>query len=366
MPNPILYTQAMLAAAMASAMCVLALGWNWGRQRSWLEAPIKPPPGLPRWFIGLCARKGNSRLVQSPINHPRGGGGGLLESLNLASVMGIACGLLAGYRMLHLRVSWPPVSALDRLLTLIIPAVIGVELLAGWNRVPRWLPWCLRVGLALLLPRVLLHGSVYLSDTGAWPAWRSGVLLIVNSVLLALMWWLMLAMARKRAMSGNDSQSEDWGPPAAVSASLSLCLSIQCAAATIMLAGYVTGGAAALPLTAALAGAVLASRLLTKDAEATGIIGIGVVGLFGLLFIGRFFGGLSTVQSLTILLAPLLCWVTETRVTHDWKAWQIGAIRLVLVVIPLIIVVVFEMQDFYRHTLPLLPLRFNYELRITN
>ena len=60
-----------------------------------------------------------------------------------------------------------------------------------------------------------------------------------------------------------------------------------------MLAGYVTGGAASLPPAAALLAAAVAARRNSHHPAAQGIIGIGVVGLFGLLFIGRFFGGLS-------------------------------------------------------------------------
>ncbi len=63
---------------------------------------------------------------------------------------------------------------------------------------------------------------------------------------------------------------------------------------------------------------------------------------------GRFFGNLSTVQGLALFLAPLLCWAGELPFLRCRKPLVIGAARLVLVAIPLVIVLVLAKEEFDR------------------
>src|SRR5438270_569729 len=81
---------------------------------------------------------------------------------------------------------------------------------------------------------------------------------------------------------------------------------------------------AALPLAAALAGVALAAVPLAARPGMEGALGIGVIGLFGLLFVGRFFGGLSTARALAVFFAPLLCWVSEIPQLRGRKPWLIA------------------------------------------
>jgi hypothetical protein len=73
-----------------------------------------------------------------------------------------------------------------------------------------------------------------------------------------------------------------------------------------------------------------------------------------LLFIGRFFGGLTTTRALTLFLAPLLCWATELAFLRGRKPWQVSALRLALVAIPLAVVLAVAKRDFDRDMAPLL------------
>jgi hypothetical protein len=73
------------------------------------------------------------------------------------------------------------------------------------------------------------------------------------------------------------------------------------------------------------------------------------VGLFGVLFLGQFFGELSTGRALAVFLAPLVCWVTELPWLRKLKPWKIGAVRIALVAIPLLIVVALAKRDFDRN-----------------
>ena len=302
MPDPLLYYKAMVTAAIVSAMTVLAMA---GSRRS---------PGT-TW-------------------------------LNSACVLGIGFGLSAGYYVLSLRLAWPPMNGLDRFLEIVIPVALAIELVAGCRRVPNWVASFLRLGLVAAIPRILLHRSVYLSGTdNEWTLWQVGVAMVVSSVALAGLWSLLSWLFRRSP---------------GVSIPFALSLSSLCAGVTVMMAGYIKGGAAAFPLAATVAATTAGAWLISKRSSTPvgcggpAILGIGVAGLFGLLFIGHFFGEVSAVSALTILLAPLLCWATEIRLLRHRKPWVVGSIRLVLVAIPLMLVLAEAKSDFDRDMAPLL------------
>ena len=198
-----------------------------------------------------------------------------------AAVVGIAGGLGAGYYVLRLHVAWPPLNGLDRFLTIVLPAALCIEFAATFSRVPRSLAWLMRFTLAATMGRILLHDSVYVS--GAEPQWspmQATVVLLTCSALIAVVWGLLAWLSVRS--------------PASISIALALALTIQSTGISIMLAGYLQGGAAAFPLSAATVGTVASLCLLTSHPNVRAPIGIGVVGLGSLLMIGRFFGGLST------------------------------------------------------------------------
>lgn len=296
MPDPLLYLKSMLAAAAVSAIVVIAL------------------PG---------ARRTDSRT-----------------RLNSACVLGLSLGIAAGIYAMSLRLAWPPANGLDRLLTVVVPSVLCIEFVAGFPRMPPAAAWFLRICLAALIPRILFHDSIYLSGSdNSWPLWQAVAVQVTCGVLLAGTWGLLFRLSQRS------------GP--AISVSLALVLSTICAGLCVMLAGYLKGGAVAFPLATALFATAIASRLFTKQ-FAPAILGIGLVNLFGVLFIGRFFGRLSTESALTILLAPLLCWVTELPALRTRAAWQVGSIQLLLVAIVLLLVLALAKQDFDRKMGPLL------------
>ncbi|MGB7345871.1 MAG: hypothetical protein WBD20_16765 [Pirellulaceae bacterium] len=312
MPDPLLYCKAMGIAAAASAIVVIVL---------------------------LSLRRLATKSVPNQT------------WCNAASVVGISVGLWIGYAMLALNLSWPPRNGLDRFLLIMIPAVLGVELIAGVNRVPQLVAWVFRISLSIATPRILLHDSVYLSNSGDWTSWRSNATIVVCGLGLAFVWSLLCWLSKR---SGG------------LSLSFSLCLALQCSGIVVMLAGYVKGGAAAIPLVAVLLGVTLAQRLATKNAAkairidrgdgfvAAGVIGVGVVSLFSLLFIGRFFGEISTGPALAMLLAPLLCWTTELPLIKNRKPWFIASVRITLVAILLLVVLFAAKQAFDREMAPLL------------
>ena len=260
--------------------------------------------------------------------------------LNIASIVGIGFGLAVGYQVLALRLAWPPVNGLDRLLLIIVPLALGIELIAGFPWVPRSISWAMRICLAVSAPRILLHGSVYLTSAGSdRDLWQSAAQLVLCSIMLIGMWGLLTMLSARSP---------------GISIPLALAMTTQSAGLTIMMAGYIKGGAATIPLAAALVGTTVTTYLMRKQSRLSGTIGIGVVGLFGVLFIGRFFGRLSNLCALMLLLTPLLLWVSEIPCLRHRKPWLVGSVRLLLVALPLVAALALAKYEFDRKMAPLL------------
>ena len=317
MPDPLLYLKSMVDAAIASVIVVLVIfGLRQWALRKWRKTPSQ---GV---FI-----------------------------IHLACILGISAGLAVGYATLSLELAWPPTNALGRLLIVVLPVTLVIELISGIPCVPRYVTWLLRILLALMIPPVLLYGSVYLSDSSDWNAIQTVVTPGACGMLLAGVWGLLLRLA---------SRSPGLSIPSSV------CLALLCTAATVMMAGYLKGGASALPLVSTLMATMIAMLLATRrlrkrrqdftpsHLDSHGILGIGVVGLFGLLFIGRFFGEISNSDALIILFAPLFGWVTETRLLRNQKPWVVACLGLTFVSIPLVVVLVLAKRNFDREMAPLL------------
>jgi hypothetical protein len=297
MPDPLLYGAALGTATVVSAVVVLSIAW--------LGKPVST---------------------------------GRLQS---AAVVGIASGLGAGYYALRLHVAWPPLNGLDRFLTIVLPAALCIELAATISRVPRSLVWLLQFTLASTMGRILVHNSVYVSGAELqWSPMQATVVLLTCGALVVVVWGLLVWLSIRSS--------------AGVSIAIALALTIQSTGLSIMLAGYLEGGSAAFPLSAATLGTVTSLCLLTSHPNMRASIGICVFGLGGLLIIGRFFGGLSTEVALILMLAPLLCWGTELPQLRCRPAWAVGSLRLLLVAIPLAALLLQAKRKFDRDTAPLL------------
>jgi len=252
----------------------------------------------------------------------------------------VGAGLASGYLLLGFGWVWPPAKALDRLLELILPAALVIEFAAGMPRISPQLAWGLRIGLAAATSPVLLYGSVYLrQELPEWNTLATPTTLLACGVLLALYWLLLVWLAQRRS---------------GVSIAIAISMATQCAGATIMLAGYIKGGMAAGPLAVTIATTAIVANLTRNRAATQSILGVGILGLFGLLFIGRFYGGLRTPAALLTFLTPLLCWVTEIRAVRDWKDWQLSALRLTLITLALALLLALAKRDFDRDFAPLL------------
>lgn len=264
--------------------------------------------------------------------------------LNSVSVLGMGIGLTVGYYVMAFRLVWPPVNGLDRFLTIVLPVTLGIELIAGFSNLPNWVAWILRISLAVMIPRILLHGSVYLSGND-WTLWQAATTMLACTLLLAVVWSLLFWLSQRSP---------------GVSISLALYLATLCMGLIVMMGGYIRGGAAAFPLAGVLLASPIWIRWITTNygrldySGDSAVLGIGVVGLFGLLLVGVFFGRVSMICGLATLLAPLICWSTEPPLLRHRKPWVVGSIRLVLVAIPLLLVITAAKHNFDRDMAPLL------------
>ena len=240
MPDPLLYTQAFFAACATGALLSLLIGWACG-----------------------------------PKNAYRG---------NIACIVAITAAHAVGYYVLQLRIAWPPASALDRWIVVLLPAVLIVEFFVCAPRVPQLTGMILRLLLAASIGRVLLHGSVYMQGNDVW---KTDVSLVLCAVLTGATWLLLVKLHER-------------SPGISLSLLLSLALAIQCAGVSIMLAGYLKGGAAAIIATAALFGVTLALFRTTSPS----LIGVGVTSLASILTIGVYFGRVPPLSALALTAHP--------------------------------------------------------------
>ena len=282
MPDPLVHLQATGTAAIVSALIVLMMA----RQR---------------WFV-------------------------MTHRWDTACCIALGLGLTVGFQLLRQRMTWPPASSLDRFLVIVIPTLLGLEFISAAQSFPARLTWCMRLSLAVAVPRILLHDSVYLNGPTAWTTSQS-----------------LLVMLLMRLIE----------QPAGVSIPLSLALVILGAGLSVMMAGYIKGGAAAF-LVASVVVAASTATSVTRNRQAPVMVGIGVMGLFSVLFIGTFFGRLPVDRALVLGLAPLLGWATDWNHSRERRTWIVGVKRLSLVAIPVIVVLILMKRDFDRTIAPLL------------
>ena len=83
-------------------------------------------------------------------------------------------------------------------------------------------------------------------------------------------------------------------------------------------------------------------------------MGIGLVSLFSLVWIGRFFGQLTSTDAIVMLLAPSLCWITELPLLRKRSDTAKFAIQLVTVIVSLAILLVEAKREFDEKMGPLL------------
>ena len=197
----------------------------------------------------------------------------------------------------------------------------------------------LRAVVAAGLTPVLLWGSAYVS--GPRPEWTAGetagVYVGIGAAVFGV--WLLLAVGNRRT------------PSAAAAATT---VSLEAAGIVMFFALYLGGGKASLPLAGALvgalvgvpaAGAVYADRS-ARAAHGEALLSLAVVGLAGLLVVGRFFSRVATGEAVVLLAAPLLTLVGELPLAAKQRPWIAATVKIVLAAVPPAIVVYLAKRAF--------------------
>src|SRR5262245_61267113 len=76
-------------------------------------------------------------------------------------VLGVALGSGISCWWLGIRATWPPKEAMDRLLLVVLPIIIGVELVGAAAGQFRWPVWLLRAVVAAFVARILVDKSAF-------------------------------------------------------------------------------------------------------------------------------------------------------------------------------------------------------------
>jgi hypothetical protein len=252
----------------------------------------------------------------SPTSTPTSGS----ALTTLLEVLAVGWGTWVGCWWLGLLPKWPPIEDQDRLLMVLLPAAGVVEILAALLKRRPWFGRVFRVLLALPTPALLLLGSGYLpgSDPTAPATWTKGeaiAILLGLGVLLAVVWSLLIAAARR---------------PGGFAVPAALGLIVAATGVCMLLSGYASGGLVGLPFAGVAGGALAVCLLLARSHAMTGVVGIGTVFLFGLLMAGRFFGELTDTNFALLIVAPLLCWIVAIPSVRRWKA-PAGVVAAILI-----------------------------------
>src|SRR5262249_22647982 len=110
-----------------------------------------------------------------------------------------------------------------------------------------------------------------------------------------------------------------------------------------------TGGQIGFPLAAALAGAAAASCGVANRLPQQGLLGVSLVGLFGMVIIGRFFGELTTVNAALLFTAPLLCLISQLPGLRRLGPRLHGVARIGLTAVPAGIALFLAHQQFQQN-----------------
>ena len=256
--------------------------------------------------------------------------------MRIGGVLGLAAGIIVGCWQMDAPPTWPPREDHDRLLLLLLPLVTAVEIVIAVIARPRWLPWLLRLIVAAAAAPILLWGSSYITDlTGPrsreWTIAQAVLIFTSLAVLLAIVWWAMWLLTKRSACR---------------SVPVMLALISAGAAVTILLSGYASAGQSGLNLPATLVGVIVASLVIRGTPQMNGVVGVGVVVLFGLLIEGRFFGHLSTTYALLLTGAPLLAWCAEVPGLRRKSLLAQRFVRVILPMIPVTVALVLAQRQF--------------------
>ena len=249
--------------------------------------------------------------------------------------LAVGLGFVAGAAMLGFRPRGVLATDQERFVLVVVPLAVAVE---SWIAItPRSVvQMALARGMAAMsCGPLLLLGSVYLTGGGGGWSPAERVFFLFGLGIVILVPWLALASLQQRRPDSTIL--------------LTMAATSLAAGVTTMLSGYASAGQLALPLAATLAVAA-GVVLLAASPRASGAVGVGWICLASLVFIGRFFGSLTTLHGVLLGIAPLISWLGEYRPLCLWPNWLRRLLPLTLVLLLLGMVVWQAQQRFQTHS----------------
>ncbi|MFM7073249.1 MAG: hypothetical protein ACKO38_15795 [Planctomycetota bacterium] len=280
----------------------------------------------------------------------------------------LALAVVAGWWTLAILPQWPPRNGLERLLVLALPAAVLLEFCLGsldgpppgdrpvpWDRLGRRIAWALFA--AAFVP-TLLYGSVHLQV--ASPESGSPHFALITRGLLGIL--LAIALEKQRGWLLRLERHTADG-----SVRVGLGLAVGATALLILFGGYLKGGAAALPLAAAILGGALPTlgarptSFVSGDSSTSGnsstgvvsdsgVVSVAVIALAGWLVVGTSFGNVGVWPALVTWLAPLLAaapdWLGIASSSNGRRRLARVSLRIALVAAPLACVLTLAYREF--------------------
>lgn len=230
---------------------------------------------------------------------------------------------------------WPPLEDRARFLTLIVPLTLLVESVAAVAQ-SRKVAWGLRCALAAAVAPILLYKTVYLADlrgenSAEWSNAEAILTLGGLATLLAIVWTTMSALQAR-----TSARTVPW----------LLAFDAAATSAVVMMSGYFRAGVLGLGLAGAIFGATIAALFVQRPRAIAGSIGMGVIGIFSVVVMGRYFGALTTSLAMCLLLAPLVAWAVEAPWLRRISPGRRGAARFACVLVPLLLAMLVAERQF--------------------
>ncbi len=276
----------------------------------------------PIWLLwGIVLPVAISAAVLLAAAGPWGGSRG--RWTQVAGIIGLALAMGTGIWSVEGLPGWPPASAMHRFLCFVLPAIVIIELLATCSRKLRPLIWGLRAALVIALPRVLLHGSVYLveqpfSEDRLW-TWPQELAWLMGIAAVTLAAWLSLSVLQRRG--------------AVIATRLILVVMATGTGLVIATNNAQSTGQMAFSLAAALVALTLASLLLPRGIDALAV-GLAIISLAALLITALFFAPeFRLSDALLLMLAPVAALLADIPWIHRRRPFLVGVIRVALVAI---------------------------------
>ena len=233
---------------------------------------------------------------------------------------------------------WPrwPLEDRARFVMVLAPLAIVVETVATTRRSGR-AAWLIRLALSAVVAPILLHNSVYLADlngqnSALWSSFQATIVLCGLATLLTLVWALL-----RRLQSRTSASAVHW--------------TLTFDALATACHGHAFG--------------LLSMQdfwdwdwpehspeprwpptIARPPTPPHGSLAMGVIGVFSVVLMGRFFGNLSDGLAACLVVAPLLGWTVELPWLRGLGPGLRGAGRLACVAIPLVVVVIVAQRRF--------------------